>query len=107
MTVEQRPWARVRDLAVVESPSRAAILDLRALANPPIILEGTAAAIWWLVDGTRRTEEIVTEVASAYDITAAEVAEQVAAFLEELADQHLVECSTESDDPGAADGATR
>jgi hypothetical protein len=77
-------------LAAVSSEGRVAILDLDDLAEPPRILEGTAAAIWSAVDGARTTSLLVAAVAEEFGLTAAEVRTDVVEFLEYLADLGLL-----------------
>lgn len=82
--------SRADDLAVVESEGRAAILDLDHLDRPPAVLEGPAAAVWSLVDGTRNVAEIVSTLASVYDAPSGVVEADVCGFLADLVGRRFV-----------------
>lgn len=92
---EALPGGRLRrrhdDLAVVETgEQRVAMLDLRRLAEPPMVLEGVAAVIWHLLDGTRTEDEVVSEVAGLAGLQPADVAADVGAFLADLGRRDLL-----------------
>ncbi len=86
-------WRRAGGLAVVESTDRVALLNLDRLAEPPRILEGSAATIWWAVDGERATAGVVRAVASSFGMEPADVEADVVAFLGSLAAVGLLEAS--------------
>jgi hypothetical protein len=76
---------RTDEVAVVVSEERVAVLDLDHLDRLPLVLEGTAAAIWERLDGTRTETALVQELAELYDAPEADVAGGVTSFLDELA----------------------
>ena len=84
-------WRRAGRVAVVESTDRVALLNLDRPAEPPRILEGSAATIWWAVDGERATAEVVRSVASSFGLEPAEVEADVVAFVGSLAAVGLLE----------------
>lgn len=72
-----------------ESANRVALLHLDA--NQPVVLEGTAAAIWELIDGQRTAEEILAELEASFEDQSGQMASQVADFLTHLQKQQLIE----------------
>jgi hypothetical protein len=46
--------------------------------------------IWLCIDGTSTDEQVVTQVAAAYEVNPDEIREQVLAFLGDLAQRHLI-----------------
>ncbi len=66
-------WRHAGSLAVVETEDRVAVLDLEHLADPPRILEGSAAAIWKAVDGVRSAPVVVESVAESFGVQASDV----------------------------------
>ncbi len=84
-------WRHARSLAVVESPDRVALVDLARLAEPPRVLEGSAAVIWQAVDGERTPAEVVRSVAASFEAEPGDIEVDVVAFLESLADAGLIE----------------
>ena len=58
--------------------------------NRPSVLTDTSAVIWLYIDGRSTDEEIVTQVAAAYEVNPDEIREQVLAFLGDLAQRHLI-----------------
>lgn len=86
------PILRSSDLAVVERPAHAVILDLRRLDDPdPIHLDGAALTIWRAIDGRRDRAEIVAAVASAHGVPSSDVEPDVVSFLDELERRALVD----------------
>ena len=83
-------WRRADDLAFVASPDRAVLMLLRQLQRPPLILNGTAAAIWSAVDGARTTDDVIDEVAALLAVDSLEIHDDVAGFLGTLQDEGLV-----------------
>lgn len=85
-------WVRrPEDVAFVDDgEDRVAMLDLLHLADPPIVLEGTSAAIWRLLDEPRSVAEVAAVLAEAYDAPPADVAAGVEAFLSDLSARGLV-----------------
>lgn len=81
-------WRRAGSTAYVESPSGAAqrvvVLDLDHLDLPPYVFEGSAAQVWACLDGDRTEEEIVADLAEAYEVPAEVVAGDVRQFVDRL-----------------------
>ena len=61
-------WRRSEDVAHVESPGRVALLHLGHLERPPMILEGSSAVIWDLLDGDRDQAALTQAVAEHFDV---------------------------------------
>lgn len=55
-------------------------------------LTGTAAEIWPLLDGARTRDELLDELAEVHGETAAAIAEDVDAFLAQLAGAGFLDC---------------
>jgi pyrroloquinoline quinone biosynthesis protein D len=72
-----------------ESTNRVALLHLDA--TQPVVLEGTAATIWELIDGRRDQSDVIAELEAAFEDAAGELAPQVEAFLASLEAQRLIE----------------
>ncbi|MFL6135462.1 MAG: PqqD family peptide modification chaperone [Nocardioidaceae bacterium] len=83
-------WHHARDIAVVAGSDRVAVLHLGRLEEAPMILTGTAAAIWEAVDGTGDDEAVASRVAARYDVEASDIRNQVLTFLRHLASCHLI-----------------
>ena len=83
-------WRRADDLAFVESPDRVVLILLRQLERPPLILEGSAAAIWSVLDDRRTTDEVVEQVAHLHAVEGLDIHDDVASFLGVLQDEGLV-----------------
>ena len=69
---------------------RVAVLDLDNLGQPAAVLTDTSAVIWLCVDGRSTDEEIVTQVAAAYEVNPGDIREQVLGFLGDLEQRHLL-----------------
>ena len=69
---------------------RVAVLDLDRLEEPAVVLTDTSAVIWRRLDGTSTDEQIVTQVAAAYEVNPDDIREQVFAFLGDLEQRHLI-----------------
>jgi hypothetical protein len=72
---------RSPDLAWVESEDRVVLVRLDDLAAEPLVLSGSAAAIWAAADEPGTVEALVERVAAAYDSPADVVRDEVAAFV--------------------------
>jgi hypothetical protein len=80
---EQR-WVPKAELAVVASEDRVVVLDLDHPDRPPIVLEGTARAIWSAIADGRTTAEINDAVAHAYGVAPERTFADVDAFLADM-----------------------
>ncbi|MDQ0078453.1 pyrroloquinoline quinone biosynthesis peptide chaperone PqqD [Arthrobacter oryzae] len=74
-----------------EPAGRVALLHLDA--TQPVVLDGTAAAIWELIDGRRDHAEVIAELEAAFEDAAGQLAHQVEAFLASLEAQRLIEAA--------------
>ena len=88
--MDRELWRRADDLAFVESPDRVVLILLRRLERPPLILEGSAAAIWTLLDRRRTTDEVVEQVAHVHAVEGRDIRDDVASFLDLLESEGLV-----------------
>jgi len=72
-----------------ESTNRVALLHLDA--TQPVVLDGTAAVIWELLDGRRDEVDVIAELKEIFVDAAGQLARQVEGFLARLKAQHLIE----------------
>ena len=71
-------------------------VDGRIVALPPggpevMFFNDTASAVWRLADGTRTLEQLVAELADAYGVEAAAIADDVQRVLADFARAGLME----------------
>jgi hypothetical protein len=90
VTGADQVWAQSGSLAQVPSEGRVAMIDLDRLADPPMVLEGTAASIWAAIDGHRTVAEVVDVVAGEYSLPPDDIRADVEAFVADLAARGLV-----------------
>ncbi len=65
-----------------------------AIAAPqPVVLDGTAAAIWALIDGRRAQADVIAELEATFEDDAGQLALRVEGFLASLEAQRLIEIS--------------
>lgn len=83
-------WHRSADVAVVDHEDRVVALNLNELFAPPVVLEGTAATIWHLLDDVDTEDALVDAVARTYDVPPSSVGTHVHSFLVELSRLGLV-----------------
>ena len=74
-----------------ESTNRVALLHLDA--TQPVVLDGTAAAIWELIDGRRDQADVIAELEATFEDAAGQLAQQVENFLASLEAQRLIEAA--------------
>ena len=72
--------------------NRVALLHLDA--TQPVVLEGTAAVIWNLIDGQRTEQSILTELEASFEDHSRQIQAQVESFLASLEAQRLIEAAT-------------
>lgn len=90
MTESERWQRRPDDVAFVDDGvDRVAMVDLLRLADPPIVLEGTSAAIWRLLEEPRTIGDMVGELAQVYDAPRAAIQAGVESFVADLAARGL------------------
>ena len=82
-------WRKSENLAVVESDGggRFAILDLGG--SQPVVLTDSAAGIWRALEEPGTAAEVAERVAAGYGVPAAQITDQVGAFLGNLHAQGL------------------
>ena len=91
MSADGQVWRQKHAVAQVPSPDRVAMLDLDHLDRPPLILNGSGAVIWQLLDGTRSVGDVTRAVAEHFGVSTDEVTPAVDAFLTELGELGLLE----------------
>lgn len=84
-------WCQSCDVAQIRTEPSGRVALLHLDATQPVVLEGTAAIIWDLVDGHRTEQAILAELEAAFEDAAGELAPQVDAFLASLEAQRLIE----------------
>lgn len=72
---------RSPDVAWVDSEDRVVLVRLDDLAAEPLVLSGSAVVIWAAVDEPLSLDDLVTQVAAAYDRPADDVRAEVEAFV--------------------------
>ena len=88
--VEEPVWRRSPDVAVVDHGERVVVLDLHdPQTASPLVMEGSAAAIWRAWAEPRTTDLVVAAVALDFGLPATEVAADVRSFLTTLRDRGL------------------
>jgi Coenzyme PQQ synthesis protein D (PqqD) len=83
-------WRRAGRAAYVESEERVVVLDLDHPDLPPYVFEGSGAQIWSCVDGDRTEDEMVADLAEAFEVPIERVAPDVRRFVDRLAGLGLV-----------------
>lgn len=86
-------WHHCSEVAEVrtELTNRVALLHLDA--TQPVVLEGTAAAIWDLIDGQRTEQSILAELKAGFEDPEGQMQAQVEHFLASLEAQRLIEAA--------------
>ncbi|WP_458781212.1 PqqD family protein [Arthrobacter sp. D3-16] len=77
-----------------KSMCRVALLHLDA--NQPVVLEGTAATIWELIDGQRTEQSILAELEATFEDQSGQMQSQVEQFLASLEAQRLIEADRDA-----------
>lgn len=84
-------WTKAPLVAEVVAEAQARVALLHLEATQPVVLEGTAAAIWMMIDGQRSEDQIVAEIGENFPDVGPEICAHVNGFLRSLADQSLIE----------------
>lgn len=85
-------WHRATSIAEVVSEAEGRVALLNLSAERPVVLSGSAAVIWGLIDGERTEPDILVELLDLYPSEDPKVIEaQLASFLVELERQGLAE----------------
>lgn len=84
-------WRHSVHVAQIRSElgNRVALLHLDA--TQPVILKGTAATIWELIDGHRNQADVIAELEGTFEDAAGQMQSQVEVFLASLAARQLIE----------------
>lgn len=83
-------WRRATSTAYVGSGDRVVVVDLDHLDLRPYVFEGSAAQVWVCLDGDRTEDEVVADLAEAYEVPAETVASDVRQFVDRLRELGLV-----------------
>lgn len=83
-------WRRGTSTAYVESPDRAVVLDLDHPDLPPYVFEGSGARIWAGLDGVRSEDELVADLAEAFEAPTEVVGPDLRRFIDRLQELGLV-----------------
>ena len=86
-------WKRGGLVAEVRTESQARVALLHLDATQPVVLEGTAATIWNLIDGQRSEQSILAELEATFEDRSGQMQTQVEAFLVSLEAQKLIEAA--------------
>ena len=84
-------WRHSTDVAQVRAESEHRVALLHLDAHQPVVLQGTAAVIWDLIDGSRTEQAIVAELQTSFVDESGQMEAQVAGFLAHLQKQQLIE----------------
>ena len=83
-------WHRSADVAVIDHDDRVVALNLNDPSAPPVVLEGTTATIWHLLDSVDTEDALVDAVARFYGVEPSSVGTHVHSFLLQLNDLGFV-----------------
>ncbi|TQJ59901.1 pyrroloquinoline quinone biosynthesis protein D [Arthrobacter sp. SLBN-83] len=86
-------WKRGGLVAEVCTKPRSRVALLHLDATQPVVLEGTAAVIWDLIDGQRSEQEIFSELEATFEDQSGQMHAQVEGFLAGLQEQRLIEAA--------------
>jgi Coenzyme PQQ synthesis protein D (PqqD) len=89
-------WRQSSHVAEVRSDSACRVALLHLDATQPVVLEGTAAAIWNLIDGHRDQADVIAELEATFEDSAGHLVLQVEAFLASLEAQRLIEAAPDA-----------
>lgn len=89
--MSERVWRRGPLVAEVRSETADTIALLHLDTDRPRVLNGTAAAIWTLVDGHRSQSQIVAELSEQFNAPSALISADVEDFMTSLSSERLIE----------------
>jgi len=84
-------WKRGGLVAEVRTEPAGRVALLHLDASQPVVLDGTAAAIWKLIDGRRDQADVIAALEATFEDAAGQLAHQVEGFLAGLEAQRLIE----------------
>ena len=88
-----RVWRVSSDVAFVQSPDGGRVAVLHLAQDVPVILVGTAAAVWNGLDGTRTETDLIEELARDYGTDAAAIQKDVMRLIQELSSASMITLS--------------
>ncbi|PNI07341.1 PqqD family protein [Arthrobacter sp. AFG7.2] len=86
-------WKQGGLVAEVRSDPAKRVALLHLDSTQPVVLEGTAAVIWDLIDGQRTEQSILAELEAGFEDPSGEMQAQVESFLASLQAQRLIEAA--------------
>jgi hypothetical protein len=86
-------WKRGGLVAEVRTEQQGRVALLHLDATQPVVLEGTAATIWNLIDGQRSEQSILAELEATFEDRSGQMQAQVEDFLASLEAQRLIEAA--------------
>jgi hypothetical protein len=86
-------WKRGGLVAEVRTERQGRVALLHLDATQPVVLEGTAATIWGLIDGQRSEQSILAELEATFEDRSGQMQAQVEHFLASLEAQRLIEAA--------------
>ena len=86
-------WHHSSHVAQVRNEHRTRVALLHLDENQPVVLEGTAATVWELIDGQRTEQSILAELEAIFEDQSGQMQVQVENFLASLEAQRLIEAS--------------
>ena len=86
-------WRHSGHVAQVCTKPQARVVLLHLDATRPVVLEGTAATIWNLIDGQRSEQSILAELEATFEDRSGQMQAQVEDFLASLEAQRLIEAA--------------
>lgn len=89
-------WRHAGLVAEVRTASIYRVALLHLDANQPVVLEGTAATIWDLIDGQRTEQSILTELEATFEDQSGQMQSQVEHFLASLEARRLIEADRDA-----------
>jgi hypothetical protein len=84
-------WRHSVRVAEVRTATAGRVALLHLDATQPVVLNGTAAVIWELLDGQRDQAEVISQLEATYEDSSGELVQQVESFLSSLEARQLIE----------------
>jgi Coenzyme PQQ synthesis protein D (PqqD) len=84
-------WKRGGLVAEVRTERRSRVALLHLDATQPVVLEGPAAVIWDLIDGSRTEQDIFAELEAGFEDELGQMRVQAELFLANLEARQLIE----------------
>jgi hypothetical protein len=84
-------WRHCSEVAEVRSDAGNRVALLHLDAEQPVVLEGTAATIWGLIDGQRTEQSILAELEADFQDPSGQMQAHMEQFLASLKGRRLIE----------------